>query len=273
MDAFLTLQVILDASVQLPADAKDKLDQAAADLIARIEKHQNPDGAGRGVQLAAAGPRAGVPGVGDGLVRGIEGGSGGDLQGRALRDEPPGGTRRMEAQRPLAKARRRRPASARRRRGPASFATYLMAARLEVISQADRTNQIYEPAARKRWKEAKTPEQLRRGMREVGSIQANCDTLVRARKDMLAALPESQSAAPLLFFGEDFLSSWLIVDGLGPAAPRQCMTATAAHLLTWQKRDGSFNLTDGSDEQLFCTAAAALTLEQTQRITLRTEQR
>lgn len=274
VDAFLALQVLLDAAVHAPPDQKDKLDQASADLIARIEKHQDRDGtwgqafnapllghalACRALETAY---RAGLR-VDPAVISKAERYA---MSRQAERDEwqHNGRWRKLEG------------AAKHLPRGdgaPSSYATYLMAARLEILAEADRTNQIYEPAARKRWKEAKTPEQLRRGMQEVGSIQATRDTVVRARKDMLRALPESQSAAPELFFGEDFLSSWLIVDGLWPTAPRQCMTATAAHLLTWQQRNGSFSPPDGSDEQLFCTAAAALTLEQTQKITLQSDRK
>ena len=274
VDTFLTLQVLLDAGMHAgPAD-KEKLDLASTDLIDRIAKSQNPDGTwgdatnapllgyALGCRALEIAFRAGLR-VDAAVISRAERYA---MSRQAERDEwkHNGMWRKLEG------AAQHLPQGD---GAPTDFETYLMAARLEILAQADRTNQLSEPAARKRWKEAKTPQEMSRGMQEVGSIQATRDTITRARKDMLKALPASQSAAPLMFFGEDFLSSWFTVDGLDPKTSRRCMTATATKLLTWQKRDGSFDPPDGSDEQLFCTALGALILEHTQQITLVTEEK
>lgn len=130
---------------------------------------------------------------------------------------------------------------------PVNVELYVMVSRLAVLHQADQTNQWEMSRAVEKMKAAGTKPPPA----EVARLRAQLDAANRTRKSLeqgrdamrrswikVHAGDLHPSPAPLLFTGEDFLASMLIVDSMGGAGVEEWFPPVVRRLMQFQDADG-----------------------------------
>ena len=141
---------------------------------------------------------------------------------------------------------------------PVNVERYLMAARLSVLYQADKTNQWQMSREVERLKaqgSQPTPQQLADLKAQVEAAKKTRETLERARDAMRKSWTTvhdrdvNASPGPVLFTAEDFLSSLLIVDAMASAADVQrWYPPTVRRVVQFQDMDGGLK----TDQHVDC---------------------